>query len=145
MIAVDTNVLVYSHREDSEFHSASKELIDSLRHESAAWAIPWPCIHEFIGIVTRTGIYHPPTSLNQAFATVDAWLAGGNLHLLAESPGYFEKLRELALAAKLSGPRIHDARIAALCLHHGVRELWTADRDFSLFPKLKTRNPLVKK
>ena len=73
------------------------------------------------------------------------WLAGGNVHLLSESSGYFEKLRDLALAAKLSGPRIHDARIAALCLHHGVRELWTADRDFSMFPKLKTRNPLVKK
>lgn len=145
MIAVDTNILVYSHREDSEFHAASKELVDALRHQSAAWAIPWPCVHEFIGIVTRTSIYQPPTSLNQAFVSVDAWLAGGNLHLLAESPGYFEKLRELALAAKLSGPRIHDARIAALCLHHGVRELWTADRDFSLFPKLKTRNPLVKK
>ncbi len=145
MIAVDTNLLVYSHRADSEFHAAAKEFIDSLRHQSAPWAIPWPCIHEFIGIVTRTGIYQPPTALNQACAAVDAWLAGGNLHLLAESPGYFEKLRELALAAKLSGPRIHDARIAALCLHHGVRELWTADRDFSLFPKLKTRNPLVKK
>ena len=92
-----------------------------------------------------------PTSINrlrhchEALAAVDAWLAGGNVHLLAESPGYFEKLRGLALAAKLSGPRIHNARIAALCLHHGVRELWTADRDFSMFPKLKTRNPLVKK
>ena len=145
MIAVDTNLLVYSHREDSEFYAPAKECIDSLRHQSAPWAIAWPCVHEFIGIVTRPGIYQPPTSLNQALAAVDAWLAGGNLHLLAESPGYLEKLRELALAAKLSGPRIHAARIAALCLHHGVRELWTADRDFSMFPKLKTRNPLVKK
>ena len=145
MIAVDTNILVYSHREDSEFHAASKELVDLLRHESAPWAIPWPCVHEFIGIVTHTNIYKPASTLPQALAAVDAWLAGGNLHLLAESPGYFEKLRELALAEKLSGPRIHDARIAALCLHHGVRELWTADRDFSMFPKLKTRNPLVKR
>jgi hypothetical protein len=145
VIAVDTNLLVYAHREDSEFYAPAKECIDSLRHQSAPWAIAWPCVHEFIGIVTRPGIYQPPTSLNQALAAVDAWLAGGNLHLLSESPGYFEKLRELALAAKLSGPRIHDARIAALCLHHGVRELWTADRDFSMFPKLKTRNPLVKK
>jgi predicted nucleic acid-binding protein len=63
---------------------------------------------------------------------------------LAESPGYFEKLRALALAARFSGPRIHDARIAALCLHHGVRELWTADRDFSMFPQLKTFNPLAR-
>jgi hypothetical protein len=145
VIAVDTNLLVYSHREDSEFHVAARELVDSLRHQSAPWAIPWPCVHEFIGIVTRMGIYHPPTSLDQALAAVEAWLAGHNLHLLSESPGYFEKLRALALAAKLSGPRIHDARIAALCLHHGVRELWTADRDFSMFPQLKTRNPLIRK
>jgi len=144
VIAVDSNLLIYSHREDSKFHVAAKELVDSLRHQSAPWAIPWPCVHEFIGIVTHTNIYRPPTSLNQALAAVDAWLASGNLHLLSESPGYFDKLRELALASKLSGPRIHDARVAALCLHHGVRELWTADRDFSMFPKLKTRNPLVK-
>ncbi len=109
------------------------------------WAIPWPCLHEFIGIVTHPRVCQPPTPLNEAMAVLETWQAGGNLHLLAESPGYFEKLRELALAAKLSGPRIHDARVAALCLHHGVRELWTADSDFSRFPKLKTRNPLVKK
>jgi predicted nucleic acid-binding protein len=33
--------------------------------------------------------------------------------------------------------------IAALCLHHGVSELWTADRDFTRFPALRTHNPLV--
>jgi hypothetical protein len=38
---------------------------------------------------------------------------------------------------------VHDARIAALCLQHGVSELLTADRDFSRFPALRTRNPLV--
>jgi predicted nucleic acid-binding protein len=43
----------------------------------------------------------------------------------------------------VTGPLVHDARIAALCLSHGIRELWTADRDFSRFPRLKTANPLV--
>jgi hypothetical protein len=38
---------------------------------------------------------------------------------------------------------IHDARIAALCIHHGVQELWTADHDFSRFASLKTHNPLA--
>ena len=33
--------------------------------------------------------------------------------------------------------------IAALCLAHGVRELWTHDRDFGRFPALAVRNPLV--
>jgi hypothetical protein len=43
----------------------------------------------------------------------------------------------------VAGAKVHDARIAALCLSHGVAELWTADRDFSRFPSLTTRNPLI--
>jgi predicted nucleic acid-binding protein len=42
-----------------------------------------------------------------------------------------------------SGGRVHDARVVAICLSHGVRELWTADRDFTRFPELTTSNPLV--
>jgi predicted nucleic acid-binding protein len=46
-------------------------------------------------------------------------------------------------AGNVTGPKVHDARIAALCLLHEVTELWTADRDFSRFPNLKVRNPFV--
>jgi toxin-antitoxin system PIN domain toxin len=144
MIAVDTNVLVYSHRTDSPFHEAARTLIEALRNQPANWAIPWPCIHEFMAIVTHPRIFKTPTPIETSFACVDAWLAPGNLELIGESGTYLDKLREMALAAKLKGARIHDARIAALCLHHGVSELWSADRDFSGFPQLKVRNPLVK-
>jgi len=145
MIAVDTNLLVYSHRSDSPFHQPAKELIETLRSQPASWAIPWPCVHEFVGIVTHPKVFKVSTPLDASFACVDAWLAGGNLHLIGEGEGYFGRLRQIASAAQLKGPRIHDARIAALCLHHGVSELWSADRDFSAFPQLKVRNPLVKK
>jgi hypothetical protein len=145
LIAVDSNLLIYSHREDSPFHTAARETIEGLRHQSAPWAIPWPCVHEFIGIATHPGIYKPASTLAEALGFLDALFASSSLHLLTESPGYFEKLRDLATAARLKGARIHDARIAALCLHHGVSELWSADRGFSAFPQLKVRNPLVKK
>ena len=143
MIAVDTNVLVYSHRLESPFHQRAQEVIEGLRIGSVSWAIPWPCIHEFIAIVTHPKIFKVPTPLEASFACIDAWVAGGNLQLIAESEGYLEKLRNLATVAKVQGPRIYDARIAALCLHHGISELWTADRDFSPFQQLKTHNPLV--
>jgi len=145
MIALDTNLLVYAYREDSEFHSVAMAQIRPVIEGDSPWALPWTCVHEFIGVVTSGRVYKPASPLSNVLGYLDSLMASPQLHLLGESPGYFEKLRELALAAKLSGPRIHDARIAALCLHHGVRELWTADRDFSMFPKLKTRNPLVKK
>jgi hypothetical protein len=38
---------------------------------------------------------------------------------------------------------VHDGQIAALCLTHGVREQWTADGDFSSYPTVRVRNPLV--
>jgi len=47
------------------------------------------------------------------------------------------------LPAMAQGGAIHDARIAAICLSHGVAELWSADRDFSRFPALPIRNPLI--
>jgi uncharacterized protein len=49
----------------------------------------------------------------------------------------------LLTAGKIAGAQVHDARIATLCLQHGVRELWSADRDFSRYPALKVVNPLV--
>jgi len=145
MIAIDTNLLVYAYREDSAFHSDAMEHLHPVIEGDNPWALPWPCVHEFIGVVTNGRVYKPASPLSQALGFLDSLMTSPQLHLISESPGYFKKLRELALAAKLSGPRIHDARIAALCLHHGVRELWTADRDFSIFPQLKTRNPLVQK
>jgi toxin-antitoxin system PIN domain toxin len=143
MIAVDTNLLVYSHREDSEFHARAKELVNQLRLQAIPWAIPWPCIHEFIAIATHPRIFRPSSTLAEALGFLDALFASPQLNLLAEGPGYFEKLRKVSVAARVKGPRIHDARICALCLHHGVSELWSAARDFSAFPQLKVSNPLV--
>jgi toxin-antitoxin system PIN domain toxin len=145
MIAIDTNLLIYAHHEGAPNHQAAMDLLQPVFEGASAWALPWPCIHEFISVATHPGIYKPASTLAEALGFVDSLLSSPQLHLLAESPGYFDKLRAISTAAKLRGPRIHDARIAALCLHHGVSELWSADRDFSAFPKLKVRNPLVKK
>ena len=143
MIAVDTNILVYAHRNDSAFHEAAVSCVIRLAEGRASWAIPWPCIHEFLAVVTHPRIYNPPTPLAVALDAVDAWLLAPTLQLLAEADDYWPQLRGLAAAGKIVGPQIHNARIAALCRHHGVRELWSADRDFSRFPDLNVINPLA--
>lgn len=143
MIAVDSNLLVYSHREDSPWHESADARIAELAEGNALWAIPWPCIHEFLAIVTHPRIYDPPTPLERALSQVDAWMESPSLLLLSESEDYWLKLQSLLQSGKVCGPQVHDARIAALCSYHGVTELWTADRDFGRFPKLKVRNPLA--
>lgn len=143
MIAIDTNVLVYAHRRDSEWHEPAVSCLRALAQGTAAWALPWPCVHEFFSIVTHERIYSPASTAAQALGQIGAWLSSPSVVLLAETPGYWDVLAKLIGESKISGPRVHDGRIAALCLHHGVRELLSADRDFSRFGGLRTRNPLV--
>jgi toxin-antitoxin system PIN domain toxin len=144
VIAVDTNLLVYAHRRDSEWHAEARRHVNDLAEGREPWAIPWPCVHEFVSVVTHPRIFRPPSTLKQALAQVDAWLGSPTLVLLSEGGAHWSTLRTALESAKAVGPLVHDARIASLCLEHGVRELWTADRDFGRFGVLPFRNPLVR-
>lgn len=143
MIAVDTNILVYAHRTDSPFHDRARSVLESLAGGPKSWAIPWPCVHEFFAVVTHPRIYKTATPADTAFEQLRALQSLANLAFIAEEEEHLVHLESLALASKLQGGAIHDARIAAICLSHGVAELWSADRDFSRFPALAVRNPLV--
>ena len=143
MIAIDTNILVYAHRRDSPFYEPAAAAVRSLAESPSAWAIPWPCVHEFYSAATHPRIFDPPSRPAEAIAQVEAWLGSPSLVLLHEGPAYWPTLRTLLESGRVQGPMVHDARIAALCRANGVRELWSADRDFGRFPGLVVRNPLV--
>jgi uncharacterized protein len=74
MIAVDTNILVYAHRQDSPWHTQAAACLRSLAEGAASWAIPWPCVHEFLAIVTHPRIYSPPSTAQRALDQASAWL-----------------------------------------------------------------------
>lgn len=143
MIAIDTNILVYAHRRDAEWHDAAVDRLRALAEGRAPWAIPWPCVHEFVAIVTHPRVYDPPSPLVVALDQVEAWAESPSLLLLGEGSEHWAMLRPLVEAGRVVGSKIHDARIAALCLAHGVQALWTVDRDFSRFPALQAVNPLA--
>ena len=143
MIAVDTNLLVYAHRRDSEWHAKASTLIRDLAEGRSAWAIPWPCLHEFYAIVTHPRIYKPATTPALALRQMDLWMASPTVVLLHEESGYWDHLRSVTERSLVTGGAVHDARIAALCAMHGVRTLYSADRDFSRFGGLRVVNPLV--
>ena len=143
MIAVDTNLLVYAHRTDAAFHQPARSALEALALGRAAWAIPWPCVHEFISVVTHPSIFKTPTPVELALSQMQALAGLPQVVMLSEGDGYLDRLAAVAAPARTQGGAIHDARIAALCLHHGVTQLWSADRDFTRFPDLPVRNPLV--
>lgn len=142
MIALDTNILVYAHREDTPQHECASAALHGLVASGSPFAVPWPVVHEFLAVVTHPRIYAPPSPTSAATAAMGALARLPQAHLLAESADHLAVLERL-MRPGVVGPKVHDARIAAICLAQGVRELWSADRDFGWFPELKVVNPLI--
>ena len=143
MIAIDTNILVYAHRSDLPFHEPARSRLAALAAGPHRWCVPWPCLHEFLAVVTNPRVFRRPSPLEVAFDVIDALAGSGCCEFIGEGEAHLRSLAELATAARAAGGAIHDARIAAICLAHGIRELWSADRDFSRFPSLRVVNPLI--
>jgi len=125
------------------WHRQAKARVAELAESGSSWAIPWPCIHEFLGVVTHRKIFPVPTVLSQAVRQIEIWRESPSLVLMSETFGYWEELKQLLTAGRITGPATHDARIFAICRLHGVRELWSADRDFSRFAGVRVVNPLI--
>lgn len=143
MIAVDTNLLVYAHRSALPEHDAARRALERLALRPGGWAVPWPCVHEFVAVVARPVPGVRATPVARAFDALDAWLSHPGCRVLAETTVHLGLWRALVERSGVVGGAVHDARIAAICLGHGVDELWTRDRDFARYPDLRTRDPLI--
>ncbi len=144
MIAVDTNILVYAHRRESGYHAESADLLRELAESADRWAIPWPCLYEFFSVVTNPRIWRDSATIPRAaWAQIEAWTASPTISLLGETEDFVELLADLVQRPRVRGPIVHDARVAAICIAHGIEELLTRDRDFALFPELRTRDPIA--
>lgn len=143
MIAADTNLLVHAHHAEASLHKKAKEVIRTLAESPGPWAVCLHCFVEFYGVATHPKLWQKPSTPEQALDQIAAWRESPSLRILCDSPGVLDTLAELAVSGMVRGALIHHARIAASCLAGGVGELWTVDRDFSRFPAIKPRNPLV--
>jgi toxin-antitoxin system PIN domain toxin len=139
--ALDANVLVYAEVVGSKHHQKAREILTKLAEGTFPWALPWPCVYEFLRVVTHPRVYHPPVPVAIALSDMRSILASPSLVLLSETPKHPEVMQEIIKNSGASGNLIHDAHIAALCLEHGVSELITGDRDFARFPGLAVSNP----
>ena len=142
MIAIDTNLLVCAHRRESSLHPQAAKLMQTYAEGSDPWAVPWPCLYEFFSVVTNPKIWQEAASSpDEAARQIHAWTASPSVRLLHETEDFLATLDSYLRLPKVRGPIVHDARVAALCVAHGVTQLLTRDRDFQLFHNLTTRDP----
>jgi hypothetical protein len=141
VIALDTNILVAARRAELAHHAPARRLLARLASGEDPWALPWPCVYEFLRVVTHRRVFRPLTPLSRAVEDVVHLLAAPSLVMLGEGAAHAAHLERQVLAGEAAGNLALDAHIAALCIEHGVSELWTLDRGLARFPGLKIANP----
>ena len=138
MIAVDTNILVYAHREGLPLHAAARERLVALAEGDAAWAIPVFCLGEFIRVSTHPKLFDPPFSAAEACDAMGRLLASPSLRILTPGPRYWGLLAAAIREADARGNLVFDAQIVAVCRESGASALLTEDRDFDRFAPFPT-------
>jgi predicted nucleic acid-binding protein len=123
VIAVDTNLLVYAHRPEMPFNERARYVLTEAVAATEPVCVPWPFVHEFLAVVSNPRIFRDPTPIDVALDAVRRLLASLSGGFLAEGEGYLDAFERVARPALLHGAIVHDARVAALCLFHGVRIL----------------------
>ena len=139
----DVNILINAHRGENSGHAFYRRWLKDLLQGEETFLYCELILSAFVRIVTHPRIYDPPSTGAQAMKQIETWMRSPGLVPLAESQSYWPALRQMLEKSRVVGPQVHDARVATLCRIHGVKQLWTADRDFSRFPGLPTKNPLL--
>ena len=142
MIAIDTNILVHAHRPEMPRHHRAKARLAELARERRRFGLPYHCIIEFAGVVTKPRLFANPSTPANVQEQVKAWLEPPNAWLLVEDEPTLDAFQQVLKESGVQGGAVHDARIAACCRRYGVTALWTADRDFSRYPGIRVHNPL---
>lgn len=139
MIAVDTNILVYAHREESPDHERARAAVHGLAEGATPWGLPIFVVGEFLRVVTHHRVYSPPTSMVVALAVVKALLASPTAQVLMPGNRFWPLLQEVVGEGGVTGNRIFDAQLVAVCREHGIDTILSEDRDFRRFPSIKLR------
>lgn len=140
MIALDTNILMYAWRQETTHYRKAADLLAGLAQGSDPWALVWPCVYEFVRVVTHPKVFSPPSDPGKVLGNLQALLESPSVSLLGEGPAHPGHMSRVFRESRASGNLVHDAHIAALLLEHGVTELYTTDRDFSRFSGLRVRD-----
>jgi toxin-antitoxin system PIN domain toxin len=143
MTTVDTNVLVHAANRDSPRQRAAEALLRRLAAGPDLVTLFWPALLGFVRIATHPRVFPNPLSLSTALDAIERLLTPAHVRVLGEADDFLRRFRDAAGPVRATGNLIPDAHLVALMRQHGVREIWTGDRDFRKFDGIVIRDPFT--
>lgn len=139
--AIDANLLLYASDQESPFHDRAVTLLDEIAIGPEIVYVFWPIAMAYLRIATHPAIFARPLSQADARANLDSLLALPHVQAVGEDDRFWDRFREVADDVRPTGNLVPDAHIVALMLSHGIRTIWTRDRDYRSFSGIRVRDP----
>lgn len=140
--AFDVNILLYASDTGSPHFDRATSFIESCIAQKEVFAVAWPTVMSYLRIATHPAVFDHPLSPDEAMANVEALLSLPHARFLSEDEGFWDVYRAITKEVPTRGNLVPDAHLAALLRFHGIKILYTHDRDFLKFPFLDVRDPL---
>lgn len=141
--AIDVNILLYSSDTGSPYHKKATDFLSNCLAQSELFYLGWPTVMSYLRIATQPSIFINPLSPDEAQANMEVLINRPQVRMLAEKEDFWKTYQELTAEMPIRGNLVPDAHLAAILKQHGVKKLFTHDRDFLRFPFLRIEDPLL--
>ena len=95
----------------------------------------------YLRIATHPRIFTAPLSPDEALGNVSALIRLPHVRAISELDGFIDAYKHVTDETSVRGNLVPDAHVAAILFQHGVRTLYSNDRDFRKFSSLELRDP----
>jgi toxin-antitoxin system PIN domain toxin len=140
--SLDANILLYASDTRSPHHERARLFMESCITQQELFYLGWPTVMSYLRIATHPAVFERPLSASEAMTNIETLLTLPHARFLSEGDGFWDVYRTVTSEVPTRGNLVPDAHLAALLRHHGVKTLYTHDRDFLKFSFLDVRDPL---
>jgi len=141
--SLDVNILLYASDRSCERYHAANRFLAQCAAGPEVLCLAWPILISYMRIATHSRIFDSPLTPDEAVGNVTALLALPNVRTVAEQDGFLDAYGHVTANLAVRGNLVPDAQLAAILFQHGVRMLYTRDRDFRKFECFEVRDPFM--
>jgi uncharacterized protein len=139
--SLDVNVLLYASDRSSDRHVRARRFVASCAAGPEILCLAWPTLMSYLRIATHSRIFSAPLTPDGALGNVLALIGLPHVRAVSELDGFLDAYKHIAGEIPVRGNLVPAAHVAAILFQHGVRTLYTNDRDFRKLQSLDVRDP----
>jgi toxin-antitoxin system PIN domain toxin len=137
---LDANILLYAYDSSSAHHAVCRNWLEAALNDDEPVGLPWQTSLAFIRISTNPRAVRRPLPTTEACAIISGLFERPCVVVVEPGEQFWRTFEQVLTEARVSGPLVTDAVIAALAIEQGA-SVCSTDRDFRRFRSVSLIDP----